>query len=73
MAMAPPVTARKDSSLKIFYNVETKYLFLCIPDPTQNFIMTLERLFFTFIWNNKLDKIKRNILFLDYKWGSENV
>ena len=55
--------------LKSFIMSKLNYLFLCIPDPSKNFIKTLERLFFKFIWNNKPDKIRRNTICMDYNWG----
>ena len=59
----------KITVLKSFIVSKLNYLFLCIPDPSKNFIKTLERLFFKFIWNNKPDKIRRNTICMDYKWG----
>ena len=43
----------KITVLKAFIVSKLNYLFLCILDPSKNFIKTLERLFFKFIWNNK--------------------
>ena len=59
----------KITVLKSFIMSKLNYLFLCIPDPSKNFIKTLERLFFKFIWNDKPDKIRRNTICMNYKWG----
>ena len=45
------------------------YLFLCIPDPSNEFIKFVDKLFFNFIWNNKPEKIKRSTLCMDYNEG----
>ena len=35
------------------------HIFLALPNPSQNIISRIERIFYTFLWNNKRDRIKR--------------
>ena len=45
------------------------YLFLNIPDPTEEFLNDLQKLFFQFLWDNKNDKIKRTLTYQNYDNG----
>ena len=41
------------------------HLFLCLPSPEVDVVKALENAFFTCIWDNKPDKIKRSTLKLE--------
>ena len=45
------------------------HLFAALPNPPDNYIQTLNRLFFKFIWQKSPEKIKRTVLCKDYKEG----
>ena len=45
------------------------HLFIALPTPDEKFLKELEKLIFSFIWNDKPDRIKRDVLTLDYKLG----
>jgi hypothetical protein len=45
------------------------HMLASLPNPDSQCIKELECLFFKFIWNNKGDKIKRNILVKEYNVG----
>ena len=38
------------------------HLFISLPDPPNELLKQLERIFYIFIWNNDPDRIKRSIL-----------
>ena len=44
------------------------HLFIALPTP-KKYIALLNSMFFTFIWGNKVDKIKRNIITNEYEKG----
>lgn len=45
------------------------HLILGIPNPSLAKINTIQNLFFKFLWSNSRDKVKRNIITQDYKYG----
>ena len=45
------------------------HLFMSLPNPTDRYIQELNKLFFKFIWDNKPEKIKRDIITQDYCKG----
>lgn len=47
--------------IKIFIVLKINYLILILLSLILEFIRSFERKFFKFIWNEKLDKIKRSI------------
>ena len=42
------------------------HLIFSIPNPNESMVKEIETLFFTFLWDNKPDKIKRATIFKDY-------
>ena len=59
----------KTSIIKTLCLSKLNHLFLSLPTPSQMYIQTSKKLFFSFIWNDKPDKIKRSILAKPYKIG----
>ena len=45
------------------------HLFISLPDPSNEFINKLNDMFYKFIWNNKIDKVKRTAIKRDYLKG----
>jgi len=45
------------------------HLFITLPNPDQNLVRELNSMFFQFIWGNKIDKIKRNVMTGEYEYG----
>ena len=53
-------------SLKRMIIPKMNHLFIPLPDPSNEFINTLNDLFYKFIWNNKINKEKRTATSRDY-------
>ena len=45
------------------------HLIIGLPNPKQDIIKSIQSLIFKFIWNNKPDKIKRNVMVQNYDNG----
>jgi len=45
------------------------HLFTNLPDPSEEFLVELNKLFFSFLWNGKNDRIKRSVMFQSYECG----
>ena len=45
------------------------HLLIALPNPSDIIVKELERMFFRYIWNNKMDRISRKNLVQDYKDG----
>ena len=45
------------------------HLFISLPDPSNEFINRLNDMFYKFIWNNKIDKVKQTAITRDYLKG----
>ena len=45
------------------------HLLISLPDPKDQFLNELSTLFFNFLWNNKKDKIKREVITQSYESG----
>ena len=45
------------------------HFFISLPNPSENFMKTLNNILFNFVWNNKPDKIKREIIIKNYEEG----
>ena len=45
------------------------HLFLAIPGPDKNMIHQLTSKIYSFIWDDKPDKLKRDLISQDYCWG----
>lgn len=59
----------KITIIKTLFISKLNHLFLTLPIPDEHYLKQLNNLFFKFIWNNGPDKIKRNVLSLEYKNG----
>ena len=55
--------------LKSLAIAKINHLLLSLPNPTQNMISELNSMFFKFLWNGKIDKIKRDVTIKTYKEG----
>ena len=49
------------------------HLFISIPNPSHNILKELNHSIFKFIWNNKNDKVKREVMTLDFDDGGLNM
>jgi hypothetical protein len=45
------------------------YLFMNLPDTEEDFLENLQRLMFSFVWDGKIDKIKRTSMYQQYEAG----
>lgn len=45
------------------------HLFISLPSPDKEIISSLTNLFYEFIWNSKIDKVKRQLITQDYLKG----
>ena len=45
------------------------HLFMSLPDPDQSYIKYINRLFFNYIWNSKIDRVGRCYITRDYQDG----
>ena len=59
----------KITVLKSLVISKINHLILSLPNPTDRILQELNSLFFKFIWNGSIDKIKRKISIKDYKEG----
>lgn len=57
------------SVLKTFLISQFNHLFISIPNPCQNFLKELNRLFYNFVWNSPVDRIKRDIMIKNHQEG----
>ena len=55
--------------LKTIIIPKMNHLFISLPDPSNEFINRLNDMFYKFIWNNKIDKVKRTAITRDYLKG----
>ena len=49
------------------------HLLLGLPNPSQNIINELNSMFFRFVWNGGVDKVKRDVVIKDYKDGGSKM
>ena len=49
------------------------HLFISLPDPDEKVIQDLNTIMFRFIWDDKPDKIKREVTVLNYEYGGLKV
>ena len=59
----------KISVIKTFCLSKLNHLFLSLPSPSPCYIQRLKKIFYTFIWDHKPEKIKRSIVERSYKKG----
>ena len=59
--------------LKTLVLPKITHLIMALPDPPDNTINTLNTLFFKFIWQNKPDKVKRDLIIQNYRNGGLNM
>ena len=55
--------------IKTFLISQIVYLMSVLPSPSRDFITRLERILFQFLWNNKVERIRRTTLFLPLNEG----
>ena len=55
--------------LKTLIISKLNHLFISLPNPSDEIINTLQKQFFSFIWQSSTDRIKREILMKDYSKG----
>lgn len=48
---------------------QLNHLFISLPTPSSNFLKQLKEIRFNFLWNSKVDKIKRKQITQDYEMG----
>ena len=49
------------------------HVFTSLPRPPNEFMSKLRSLFFQFIWNGKVDRVKRSSLYKQYQYGGMNM
>ena len=60
--------------LKTLIISKLNHLFIALPTPSAVTINTLNKTFFHFIWQSKVDKVKRDILIQEYEdWGLKMI
>ena len=59
--------------IKTLALAKLNHLILGIPNPSQEKINALQKIFYKFLWNNANDKVKRNIIIQDYYNGGLNM
>lgn len=59
----------RNTVLKTLIIPKITHLIISLPNPNEKLVKDLEKLFFNFIWENKPEKIKRDILIQDYGYG----
>ena len=59
--------------VKTYIISQLTYLFLNLPSPTPEYFLQIDKLIFNFIWNGKVDKIKRGYMRLNKDEGGLNV
>ena len=62
-------TAGKITVVKSILLPKLTHLFIALPNPPENWIKELERIFFHFIWKSKKDRVARKTLIQDYSRG----
>lgn len=55
--------------LKTLIISKFNHLFISLPNPPEELINTLNKMFFNFIWQSKVDRIKRDVLMQEYDKG----
>ena len=59
----------KITIIKTFLLSKLNHLFTTLPSPKESFLKEINTLLYKFIWNDKPDKIKRNLLIQNYNNG----
>ena len=59
--------------LKTLIISKPNHLFISLPNPSDEIINTLQKQFFSFIWQSSTDRIKREILMQEYSKGGLNM
>jgi hypothetical protein len=60
---------KKNTIIKTLIKSKLNHLFLAIPGPDDNMIRQLTSKKYSFIWDDKPDKVERDLIFQDYCWG----
>ena len=48
---------------------QLNHLFISLPNPPENTLKSLKCILFNFLWNSKVEKIKRNVLYQKHEYG----
>ena len=59
----------KNTIIKTLIISKLNHLFLAIPGPDENMIRQLTSKIYSFIWDDKPDRVKRDLISQDYCWG----
>lgn len=59
----------KNTLIKYLLISQLNHLFISLPTPSSNFLKQLKEILFNFLWNSKVDKIKRKQITQDYEMG----
>ena len=60
------IPLRRITILKTLLIAKLNHLFISLPNPSNDTILKLNRMFFNFIWQSPTDRIKREVLCQDY-------
>ena len=52
--------------LKTLLTAKLNHLFIALPNPSEEMILKSNKMFYNFIWQSSVNKIKRDILCQDY-------
>ncbi len=63
----------KVAIIKAFLQSQLVYQLTVLPAPPKDFFQVLEKLLFKFLWSNKPDKIKRDVMFAKREEGGLNM
>ena len=63
----------KKTVIKTFLQSQLVYSFSVLPSPTQTFFKKVEKLIFKYLWDNKPDRIKRDVLYSDRQNGGLSI
>ena len=64
---------RKVCIIKAHLQSQLVYQLSVLPTPPRDFLVKVEKLLFQFLWSNKPDKVKRNVLFGKKEEGGMNM
>ena len=57
------------SIIKTLLISQLNHLFIALPNPNDKFIQELNQTLFNFLWNSKIDRVKRDVITQDYDKG----
>ena len=59
----------KITIIKSLAMAKMNHYIMSLPNPSYHFLKDLNRLFYNFVWNNKIDRVKRTVAIKPYKQG----